>query len=64
MTEEGIICCDTLTCDPVRNYASNAHCGNCPLVLLYYEFLECDVARIVFEPASLPFEDETEESMP
>ena len=51
-SEERIVC-DGLTCDPIKNYAANAHCGNCPIIELCNEFAEVDMTRIIFEGADL-----------
>ena len=53
-SDERIIFCDGLTCDPIKNYMANAHCGNCPIIELCNEFVDADLARIVFEGANLP----------
>ena len=48
-SKERIVLCDGLTCDPIGNYAANAHCGNCPIIELCNKFVETDIARIIFE---------------
>lgn len=40
ITEEGIIFCDGLTCDPVGMYDSCSECGGCPFVSLFDRYLE------------------------
>lgn len=52
-SEERILFCDGLTCDPIKNYMANAHCGNCPIIEICNEFVDADLARIVFEGANL-----------
>lgn len=46
MTEEQIIFCDTITCDPLQNYVMDSHCENCPLIdymlTFHYTKLELD----------------------
>lgn len=40
ITEEGIVLCDSLTCDPLGNWITNDHCGNCPIIHVCEDFLE------------------------
>ena len=40
ISEEGIVFCDGLTCDPVSMYESCAQCGGCPFVPLIDRYLE------------------------
>lgn len=37
-SDERIIFCDGLTCDPIGYYMINAHCGNCPIIELFDKF--------------------------
>lgn len=38
ITEEHIIFCDGLTCEPVRNWLIGAHCCDCPIIKLCNEY--------------------------
>jgi len=40
MTEEAIVFCDGLTCDPIAMWESCAACGNCPLLRLCEEYFQ------------------------
>lgn len=40
MTEEAIVFCDGIMCDPVKMYDSCAECGGCPFVRLFNEYLD------------------------
>lgn len=51
-SDERIVLCDGLTCDPIKNYAAGAHCGNCPIIELCNEFVDADLSRIVFDGIS------------
>lgn len=52
-SKERIVLCDGLTCDPIKNYAANAHCGNCPIIKLCNEFVEENIASIIIEGTDL-----------
>lgn len=52
-SEERIVFCDGLTCDPIKNYAANAHCGNCPIIELCNEFADANIASIILEGTDL-----------
>lgn len=40
ITEEGIVFCDGLICDPIGMYDSCAECGGCPFVSLFQKYLD------------------------
>lgn len=41
ISDEGIVFCDGLTCDPIGMWTINQNCGSCPLIKLAERF--CDV---------------------
>lgn len=41
ISDEGIISCNGLVCDPIGLWNINQHCGNCPFIRLAERF--CDV---------------------
>ena len=40
ISEEGIIFCDGVMCDPLGLFDNNSQCGNCPLVALLDKYLD------------------------
>lgn len=40
ISEEGVINCDGLVCDPLGLYMTCSECGSCPIIALYDKYLE------------------------
>lgn len=38
MSEEGVIFCNGIMCDPLGLYCTGAECGSCPIISLAEEF--------------------------
>lgn len=48
-SDERRVFCDGISCDPIKIYAANAHCGNCPIIDLCNDFVDADLSKIVFD---------------
>lgn len=40
ITEEGVVFCDGLICDPIAMYDSCAECGGCPFTSMFEGYLD------------------------
>lgn len=40
ISEEGVIFCDGIVCNPLSFYATNDYCGSCPLIKICDEFFD------------------------
>ena len=38
LTDEGIVFCDGVMCDPLKMYGCSQECGNCPIISMAEEY--------------------------
>lgn len=46
ITEEGIVFCDAIVCNPLALYDAGQECGNCPILKLAEDYQEIKFGSI------------------
>lgn len=47
ITEEGIVFCDRLTCDPLGLYEAKQQCGDCPILKFAEKYYEINIMNFL-----------------